>query len=165
VQIGQDVADANANAHVEERTITMRVAILGNQKRQDRWVQQQIHDFVQVGGDQNTNVLADIMIIDVAQLLLLKAVLGVMDHDGSMSEQHVAPDVVDRQEEAHVVRNVNHVHLVVLIELEELHYIVFQNNLLLHLLTNLFHVHVVVLFILIVDLIDVGQDLIIIMVE
>jgi len=39
VQIGQDVANANVNAHVEEQTTTMRVAIFGDQKHQDQWVQ------------------------------------------------------------------------------------------------------------------------------
>ncbi len=142
----------------------MCAAIFDDQKRQDRRVQQQIHDFVQVGGEQNTNVMADIMIIDVAQLLHFKAILGVMDHNDSMSEQHVAPDVVDRQEETRVVQNVNCVHLVVIIELEELHCIVFQSDLLLRLLVDSLHVHVVVLLIFIVDLINIGQDLIVVMV-
>ncbi|CAM6053825.1 unnamed protein product [Sphagnum tenellum] len=103
MQIRRDVADTNANAHVIERTTTMRVAILSDQKRQDQRVQQQIHDFVQVGGDQSTNVLADIMIIDVTQLLHFKAILSVMDHDSNMSERHAAPDVVDRQENVLVI--------------------------------------------------------------
>jgi hypothetical protein len=39
VQIGQDTIDANADAHVEERAATMRVAIPDNGICPDRWVQ------------------------------------------------------------------------------------------------------------------------------
>jgi hypothetical protein len=64
----------------------MRVAIPSNLERQDRCVQQQIYDLVQVGGDKNMNVLADVMIVDIAQFLHFKAVLGVMDSDSNMSK-------------------------------------------------------------------------------
>ncbi len=59
-------------------------------------MQQQIDDIVQVGGDQSVNVLADIMIINDAQLLHFKAVLGVTDRDSGMLVWHAALDVVDR---------------------------------------------------------------------
>jgi hypothetical protein len=36
------------------------------------------------------------MIIDVAQLLQFKVVLGVMDRDNGLSEWHVVPDVIVR---------------------------------------------------------------------
>ncbi len=86
VQIGQDVADTNAYAHVEERITTMHVTIFDDQEHPDQWVQQQICDLVQVGGDESTNVLDDVMIIDVAQFLHFKVVLGVTNHGNSLSE-------------------------------------------------------------------------------
>jgi hypothetical protein len=61
----------------------VHVAIPSDQKHPNQWVQQQIRDLVQVGGDQSMNVLADIMIVDVAQLLHFKA---VMDHDNDLSK-------------------------------------------------------------------------------
>jgi hypothetical protein len=64
----------------------MRAAIPNDKKRPERRVQQQIGDLVHVGGDQNANLLVDIMIIDVAQLLQFKVVLGVMDRDNGLSE-------------------------------------------------------------------------------
>ncbi len=76
------------------------------------------------------NVLADVMIIDAAQLLHFKAVLGVTNHNNGMSKQHAAPNVVDHQEEACFVRDIDHVHLVVFIELEKLHLITLQSDLL-----------------------------------
>jgi len=41
------------------------------------------------------NVLTNIMIVDVAQLLYLKVVLGVKDRGNGLSKQHVAPNIVD----------------------------------------------------------------------
>ncbi len=74
-------------------------------------------------------------------------------------------DVVNYQEEVCVVWDVDHVHIIVLIKLEELHRIVFQSNLLLCLFTDLFHVHVVVFLVLVVDFIDIGEDLIVVAVK
>jgi hypothetical protein len=105
------------------------------------------------------------MIVDVAQLLYFKVVLGMTDRSNGLSERHAAPDIVDHQEETRVVQDVDYVHLVVLIKLEKLHHFELQSDLLLRLLIDPFHVHMVVLFILVVDLIDVGEDLIVIMVE
>jgi hypothetical protein len=51
VQIGQDIADVDADAHVEERTTTMCAAIFDDGERLDRGMHQQIRDLVQVGGD------------------------------------------------------------------------------------------------------------------
>ncbi|CAK9257745.1 unnamed protein product [Sphagnum jensenii] len=99
------------------------------------------------------------MIVDAAQLGHFKVVLGMTNHDSSLSKRHATPNVVNRQEEArvirvvdrvhlivliehatfdvincqeeaHVVRDVNRVHLIVFIELEELHCVVLQSNLL-----------------------------------
>jgi len=102
------------------------------------------------------------MIVDFAQLLHFKAVLGVTDRDSGLLECHVVLDVVDHQEEAHAVWDVDHVHFVVLIELEELNRVALQSDLLFCLLADPFHVHVVVLLFLLVDFIDVDENLIII---
>jgi len=133
-----------------------------------RQVQQQICDLVQVSGDQNANVLANVMnrlIVDVAQLLHFKAVLSMMDHINNLLDRHAAPDVIDRQEEARAIRDVDSVHFVVLIELEEVHCATLQSDLFLHLLVDLLHVHVVVLFVLVVNHIDVSEDLIVVTIE
>jgi hypothetical protein len=99
------------------------------------------------------------MIIDATQLLHFKVVLGVTNRGSGLSERHVAHDIVNCQEETRVIRDVEHVHLVVIIKLEELHRVALQNDLLLHLLADPLHVHVVVLLILLVDFIDAGEDL------
>ncbi len=65
----------------------------------------------------------------------------------------------------HAIQDVNHVHFVVLIKFEELHFIALQSNLLLRLLVDSFHVHVVVFFVLVIDLINANEDLIVIRVE
>ncbi len=67
--------------------------------------------------------------------------------------------------EAHVVRDVDHVHLIAFIELEELHRVVLQSNLLLYFLAHVLHVHVVVLVVFIVNLINANQDLIVVAIE
>jgi hypothetical protein len=105
------------------------------------------------------------MIVDAAQLLHFKVVVNMMDRGNGLSKQHVAPNVVNRQEEALVVQDVDCVHLIILIELEELHYVVLQSDLLLYLLTDLFHVHVVILLILLIDFIDTNEDLIVITIK
>jgi hypothetical protein len=102
------------------------------------------------------------MIIDATQLLHFKAILGVMDRDSGLLKRHVAPNVVNRQEKVHVVRDVDCVHLIVLIELEKLHRVALQIDLFLRLLVGPLHVHVVVLVVLIVNLNNSGEDLIII---
>jgi len=86
----------------------------------------------------------------------------VTDRDSGLSKRHIAPNVVNRQEEVHVVRDVDCVHLVVFIELEKLHHVALQTDLFLRLLADPLHVHVVVLVVLVVNLIDVSEDLIII---
>ncbi len=111
------------------------------------------------------NVLADVMIIDVAQLLHFKVVLGVTDYGNDLLEQHITLDVVDHQEEAHVVQDVDHVHLVVLIKLEKLHHVALQSDFLLRLLVDPLHVHVAVFLILVVNLIDASEDLIVDVIE
>jgi hypothetical protein len=105
------------------------------------------------------------MSVDAAQLLHFKAVLGVMNHGNGLSERHVAPDVVDSQKEAHAIWDVDRVHFVILIELEELHCVVLQSNLRLRLLVDLLHVHVVVFLFLVVNLIDASKDLIVVVIE
>ncbi len=87
------------------------------------------------------------------------------DRDSSLLKRHATPEVVDCQKEAHVVRDVDRVHLIAFIELEELHRIVLQRNLLFYFLAHELHVHVVVLFIFVVDLINANQDLIVIAIE
>jgi len=94
------------------------------------------------------------MIIDATQLLHFKAVLGVTDHGNSLSERHATPNVVDRQEEMRAVWDVDCVHLIVLIELEELHRVMLQSNLLLYFLADPLHVHVMVLLVLLFNLIN-----------
>ncbi len=104
------------------------------------------------------------MIIDVAQLLHFKAVLGMTKHNNSLSKRHATPDVVDCQE-ARAIWDVDYVHLIVLIELEELHHVALQSNLLLCFLADPLQVHVVVLFILIINLINASEDLIVVAIE
>lgn len=111
------------------------------------------------------NVLTDIMIVDVAQFLYLKVVLGVKDRNNDLSKQHAAPNVVDQQEEAHVVLDVNRVHLIFIIELEKLHRVAFQSDLLFCLLVDPLHVHVVVILILVVNFIDIGDNSIVIAIK
>jgi hypothetical protein len=105
------------------------------------------------------------MIIDAAQLLHFKAVLGVTDRNNGLLERHATLDVVDRQEEACAVWDVDCVHFVVIIKLEELHRVTFQCDLLIRLFADPLHVHVVVLLVLIIDLINTDNDLIIITIE
>jgi len=105
------------------------------------------------------------MIVDAAQILHFKAVLGLTDHNSDLSEWLITLDAIDCYEETRVVWHFDHVHFVVLIKLEELHCVALQSDLLLRLLADLLHVHVVVLFILIIDLIDVNKNLIIVKVE
>jgi hypothetical protein len=105
------------------------------------------------------------MIVDSAQLLHFKVVLGVMDRGNGLSEQHATLDVIDHHEEACVVWDVDHVHLVVLIELKEFHCVALQRDILLRLIMDPLHVHVVVLLDLVVELINVGDDLIVVAVE
>jgi hypothetical protein len=109
--------------------------------------------------------LANVLIIDATQLLHFKVVLGVTDHSSNLSKRHATPNIVDRQEEARVVWDVDRVHLIVLIELEELHRVTLQSNLFLCFLAYLLQVHVVVLFILVVNLINASQDLIVVVVK
>ncbi len=165
MQIGQDAVDADADAHVEERTATMRATIPDNGKCPDRRVHQEIYDLVQVGGDQSANILANIMIVDAAQLLHFKAVLGVTKRGSNMSKRHATPNVVNRQEEAYVIWDVDCVHLIVFIKLEELHRVTLQSNLLLYFLADPLQVHVVVFLVLVIDLINASQDLIVIAVK
>jgi hypothetical protein len=53
-------------------------------------------------------------------------VFGMTDRDSSLLKRHATPEVVDCQKEAHVVRDVDRVHLIAFIELEELHRIVLK---------------------------------------
>ncbi len=106
------------------------------------------------------------MIVNATQLLHFEVVVvGVMDHGRGLSKRHATFDVVDRWEEACAIRDVDHVHFVVLIELGELLCVALQSDLLLRLLMDSLHVHEVVFLVLIVDLIDAGEDLIVITVE
>lgn len=143
----------------------MHAAIPGNRERVDRNVQQQIRNLVQVGGNQNANILADVMVVDAAQLLHFKVVLGVTDCGNGLLERHATLDVINHHEEACAVWDVDHVHLVVFIELKEFYRVAFQRDILLHLLVDSLHVHVVVLLVLVVELINVGDDLIVVVVE
>jgi hypothetical protein len=77
-----------------------------------------------------------------------------MDRGNSLSERHATPNVVDRQEEMRAVWDVDCVHLIVLIELEELHRVMLQSNLLLSFLADPLHVHVMVLLVLLFNLIN-----------
>ncbi len=165
VQIRQDTIDADVDAHVEKQDVTMRVAIPRNRKCPNQQMQQQICNLVQIGGDQSANVLANVMIIDVAQLLHFKVVLSVTYHGSSMLERHATTDVINYQKETCAVRDVNRVHFIVLIELEELHRIALQSNLLFYFLADPLQVHVVVLLILVIDLINTSQDLIVVAIE
>ncbi len=79
------------------------------------------------------------MIIDAAQLLHFKVVLGVTNYGNDLLEQHITLDVVDHQEEARVVWDVDRVYLVVLIKLEKLHHLAFQIDFLLCLFTDPLH--------------------------
>jgi hypothetical protein len=128
-------------------------------------MQQQICNLVQIGGDQSANVFANVMIVDVAQLPHFKVVLGVTYHGSSMLERHATTDVINYQKETCVVRDVDRVHFIVLIELEELHRIALQSNRLFYFLANPLQVHVVVLLILVIDLINTSQDLIVVAIE
>jgi hypothetical protein len=47
------------------------------------------------------------MIIDAAQLLHFKTILGVMDCDSVLSKQHATLHIGNLQEEAHVLRDIN----------------------------------------------------------
>jgi hypothetical protein len=128
-------------------------------------VQQQICNLVQVGGNQSANVLADVMIVDAAQLLYFKVVLGVTNCGNGLMERHATFDVVDHHGEVCPIWDVDHVHLVILIKLKEFHRVVFQRDILLCLLVDPFHVHVVVLLVLVVEFINVSDDLIIVTVK
>jgi hypothetical protein len=59
------------------------------------------------------------MIVDVAQLLHFNAILGVTDHGSDLSKWHATLDVVDREEEARAIWDIDCVHFVVLIELKD----------------------------------------------
>ncbi len=88
-----------------------------------------------------------------------------MDHGRGLSKRHATFDVVNRWEETCAIRNVDHVHFIVFIELGELLRVALQSDLLLRLLMDSLHVHEVVFLVLVVDLIDADEDLIVTMVE
>ncbi len=86
------------------------------------------------------------------------------DHGNGLSKRHATFDVVNHHEEMCAVWDVDCVHFVVLIKLKEFHHIAPQRDILFR-LVDLLHVHVVVLLVLVVELINVGDDLIVVAVE
>ncbi len=112
---------------------------LGDRKRPYQRVQQHIHDLVHVSGNQSTNVLVNVVVIDAAQLLHFKAVLGMTNHYNGLLEQHATLSIINCQEKMHIVQDVDHEYLIVFIELEELHCVALQSNFLLGLLVDWFH--------------------------
>lgn len=64
------------DAHVEERLTAVLDAVGGERENLDRRVQQQVGQILQIGSDQNADVLAHDVIVDTGKFRHLQQFLG-----------------------------------------------------------------------------------------